>query len=418
MDHRDIVKLSEEVNSKFKEEKTILKKMGNDKTYEKFIKIFDKFEKVTSVLPDAMLGFYLSYQQHSSERDNIENLIKDNEDKYETLRKFENSVYPALVSDLKGLIDKIKNIGKDVGKESKIDLNLMKYKMEKTFDAMKEKLNSLIPEYKAKDGLIRVIEKLEKLLQLLISSNDLIQDKWEKKNLVDFISKINKAILSTSYNDKEELIKKELDVLIQSNVLLKTYKTAYQALEQYTFPLTEILTNLGELPDYMKVEGQNTTGFVNTIYDRIKMINNMMEDYGSFVKEIYKSDLINASFNNRDVINQPAFFVWKNDEYKHVIADLLSNRKVLLSADISKVRLTYQAIKFNQIRVFFRSLDPNRQKRLNDILMPFAIRMTHLGDSHYKFKNKTYRVIYNEKTLHHSAFIDLNEDGFHKYILP
>ncbi|CAG8777105.1 7512_t:CDS:1, partial [Racocetra persica] len=107
--------------------------------------------------------------------------------------------------------------------------------------------------------------------------------------------------------------------------------------------------------------------------------------------------LQNEIFNSEYESTQ-LFFVWKSETYSQEISTLLSGDAVTIKADIAKsYHDDKNTIKFNKIGIKFKvKQDETKQSELDNKLKYFDVKITHLGNSYYKYNNKFY-VMANEE---------------------
>ncbi|GFR21992.1 uncharacterized protein TNCT_343272 [Trichonephila clavata] len=93
------------------------------------------------------------------------------------------------------------------------------------------------------------------------------------------------------------------------------------------------------------------------------------------------------------------FFVWKNEQYKNEISKLFSGREIALKADVSLSDSNKEAIKFYAIDVNFKSKNETIQTQIYNTLAGFDIKMTHTGNSYYRYDDKIYLITSTNVTI-------------------
>ena len=200
------------------------------------------------------------------------------------------------------------------------------------------------------------------------------------------LSELNTVAVSGPLDNDDKRIN-ELDVMINSNILLKKYKVAYQALEQYEFPFS---FNHLTIPKYLDINNFSFPAVVKLVGNRLETILTELDNYRNVIHPTDK-DVMVSPFSGRRNSEFP-LFVWKNQEHNNVISRLLSGKEVFLNADIMKVTNGWEAVKFDDIKLDFVTDNPDDQRVLDKNMPFFDIQLTHMGDNHYRFKNKIYTV--------------------------
>lgn len=375
------------------------KEMEKSGRFEKLQEFYDKHERFILQAADSVANIAFTLQKYFPESDKVDKLITENRKALEELNKFEVNAYPVLYQELEGLLQQYNDLSNNAGKRSKVDFDISRKNMQFFLDKTKKHLKALIGDYAASNNLIFDIEKLEKTLPYLFTSNSVIKDFQEQQDLADLLEALSPITVNGVFNDKDVKIKK-LDAKIYSNILMKKYKLAYQALEQYAFPLAGSYLDDFDLPENLRVN-YSMVEVVKIVDDKLTIINKKIDDYK---KKIFPLDsaIIDTFFNGQLNSSAP-FYEWKNEEYNDIISKLLAGKEVYLNADIMKSSFEHkQAIKFDEIELYLKVKNETEQQNLKQLLSFFEIELTHLGDNHYKFNNKIYRIKTVEVPLYYS----------------
>lgn len=202
--------------------------------------------------------------------------------------------------------------------------------------------------------------------------------------LSDLLAELNAASVKTT---PEDMKIDKLNVIIHSKILLKQFKLGFEALEHFAFPFIGRF----QLPPHLKVDNSSIIDAAKHVQNRLFNINQIFEKYKTTIHkgdEIFKP----SHFNDR-LKSTNSLFVWKNEDYNDHIVRLLSGHEVYLNADIMKLSgrpKTWNAVKFDEIKLYFTVENSTEQQKLDELLQSFDIELTHQGDNHYRFKNKIY----------------------------
>lgn len=206
-------------------------------------------------------------------------------------------------------------------------------------------------------------------------------------------------------DNKLVVVVEDLDTIIFSNIILQRYKMAINAFQRFVFPFVKKYLKDLTLPEHLKLN-KNTTDLVNNnVEEEISEILTKINTYKSHVGE---ENLKQGYFNSQGTSVKP-FFTWENEEHKYAIAEFLSGKEVVLNADITKAMPFFNAVKFNLIELYLTTKNVTNQEIINETLKCFEINLTHLGDSHYIFNNKTYLIKTNIISM--SYYFEKNSKG-------
>lgn len=351
---------------------------------------------------------YMSYKDYASKMDSLAESIKENENNFDELKEIENGIYINIIPTLQELFDNVENIQSNSFSKSTVNLDFFQYQVQNVMSKTKKFVETKMGELDIKDNLLSCLEKLERLIPILINKNTQIQEFKEQEYLADFTSNINSAAVDdiSGMDNKLIAIVEELDTHVYSNIVVQRYKTGIKAFQQFVFPFAkDYLKNL-KLPRQLRLK-ENITDLVDDIEEEVGEILLKLNMYRSLVKKPFDK-LQHGDFNSRSKSLEP-FFVWENEEHKYAIERLLSGQEVLLNADISKALPYFSAVKFNSIELDFIIRNKSSQKNLVKILEYFEVILTHLGDSYYIYNNKTYLIQTN--SVHMSYYYEKKPNG-------
>lgn len=364
--------------------------------------LINLFCKLGPIIIDIILQFSGSNEK----LEQIQQAIEEDESKFVELQLLENKIKTILSSTLQKIFEDVR----DLESKSKVVLDIKKWKVQTALRNAQSDIKTLSKSFGLKTDLSRCIKRMEETLEMQINIYRHIQDYQEQKELTEFIANVQIATTGEVGNaDYRET--RDLEFLVNSNLIIHQYETAYEALKQFVFPFAHLYMRDLVVPKEMKLTGSIET-LVESVNHEIDTILKKVE----FYKVILKSTLPylkRGEFNSRGVSTEP-FFTWKNEDNKHLISEFLSGDEVILDADITKSLLKSQAVKFNVIELYLKTKDSTRQSKLDDTLKSFQIELTHHGDSHYKFNNKTYVIETNSQLI--TYYFEKNQKESYRHV--
>lgn len=366
-----------------------------DHKTQKAIAVIEKYIKITQVGFDI----YNKYKNDKAQLDAITHAIKQKENELQTLKQYEEKIYDTIAPILQNIQNDLNDIASKLGTKSHVSLNVIKWRVQDTLRDTKLHMKQLTKTFKVKDNLARCVEKLEEAMTTLINVYDHIQDYQKQQNLANYIADISSITASNINIVNDSNLKKaveNLEIIIQSNIVLQRYKVAIDAFKQFVFPFAHLYFEELILPSYLKL-GSNIDAIVSKAATEIEHIQTKLEDYQQTVRQ-YDKTIGTGDFNSNGTAIQP-FFVWKNEQHKNMISKLLSGQEVIVKADIINSAIDKDAIKFNHIELQFKAKDEIKQSEINNILTAFEISATHLGNSYYRYDDKIYLIITNSYTI-------------------
>lgn len=336
----------------------------------------------------------------------IEDAIRQAHQNIIKLEKFECKIYSNMVPVIKSMENSLSDVATQLNAKSHVFLDVTKWKVKSALIDMKLQLKQFTKGFKIEEDLVRCIEKLEEAMTGLIDIYDRIQNYQEQKQLSDYISNTVSADFIDLHIEDQELNRavRDLENAIRSNLVLDKYKMAANALKQHVFPLAHFYMNDLTLPAALERENnfenlvEKSTQQLEKIILKITECNSSINQHDRFI--------MNGWFNNICDSSRP-FYVWKNSMHKEAISKLLSGKKVVLKAEVTKS--DYDAIKFSEIGLSFSSDNKSLSLALHNKLKNFNVKAIHLGNSYYRFKNDIYVFTCQSQDIEFSY--EKNENG-------
>lgn len=399
-------KTIDELNNRFlelvNERKGQLKKQP-EKLAKSAVKVLDGFSKALDVISTSV-DLYNSYQDQQDKIDEIANSIKESKDELLKYQGYEQQVYESFIPMLNEAKDDLKELEKNLGGKSHVALDVQKWKVQSKLRGLKDDLVSFTKGFSTEETVLSCVEKLNEAIMTLIDIYDRIQGYEDQEKLVTYIGALHSAAFEKIQVEDTELkrLLTHLHVTIKSNIVLSQYLNAVNNFKQTVFPFASSYMDVYALPKSL-VLNDSIKDLVNTATYQLESLSNKIKELNA--SSITKDDaIIYTGYFNGDNAALNPFFVWKQEEHKKDISNLLSGKKVYLRADVTQ-SFTLNAVKFSQIAIEFRvrnATDSQLQDELKSVLNRFHIIMTHMGNSYYRCNHKFYVVNSASQTISYS----------------
>ncbi|GBN24043.1 hypothetical protein AVEN_265363-1 [Araneus ventricosus] len=406
-DFKQVKMLESELKRELKRKGDDLKIHSSDKKSSNALKVIGRITqdaKFGSLMPNL----FDKMKDLEEKMDAVTDAMEKIEVKIKELREYEENIYDTIVPMLQEMEDHMKDISDKLGSKSQVALDVTKWQVQSTLKDMRLQMQRLTEGFNIKDDLNRSIEKLDEVMTTLINIYGRIQSYQDQQNLANYIADIS-SVASSSINIKNQQLVNavnHLEFVIRANIVVKQYKSAIDAFKQWVFPFADDYIEKPMLPSQLELN-KNIQNLVQNATREIETIKQKLDLYDASVKN-GDQYLECEEFSSRYVSSKP-FFVWKKEEYGSLISSLLSGKEVVLKADIKDSVPHKDAIKFSEIDFDFKIKNETAQSVLSEILKGFDIRATHLGNSYYRYANKTFLITSDSVTISYSY--ERNDDG-------
>lgn len=253
--------------------------------------------------------------------------------------------------------------------------------------------------FDAQSELTSCFERLSEALSLLIHIYDRLENYHDQQKLGDYIANIGAA---GDYKDllrgtKYETGVRQLDMTIQSNLVLLEFENAMHAFKQWVFPFARSYLDSSRLPESLKPVQDETSlrELVVTAGKQLKQIKDHIKKYWATIPA-WEKFLFTKKFYSNEKLGGP-FYMWTKDHHKKEIQALFKGEEITLLADVRKSHpfVTYKrAIKFALIylRFLLDGDDEKRKAKFEDVLEYFMVNMVYSGVSYYEFQDQIYVI--------------------------
>ncbi|XP_051172712.1 uncharacterized protein LOC127289014 [Leptopilina boulardi] len=391
-----------------------LQKSGQEKNINKIKAVESglavaKYLKATSVAFTAISESAISIMKDEKKVNEIDAALKKSHVIWQRLNLLENNIYDKinpLLTNMKTNLDSVKS---DLENMNEFQQEIAKWNVTGTIKGIQRILNNVTKNFKvnekmnfAFDKLIADFDSLFNLHTLLLDSKKEKSDKFYLTNLLIAHSNHGNNLLISDSELRNAI--SELQILRITNQLAEKYDKWLFALKQYAFPYSgEILDSLPDLSEFRNESMTNFGDFIIKNKDFIIANSAFAKTTDNKMTTVFRGS--NFPYD----ISRFSFYIWKNDENKQELKDILNGVKTTLVADINNFNLTYDSVKFNRIKILFTANNGNMQEELNEELKNFDVKLTHHGDSKYRYGNSIYDIR-NNPTLFWFAYAANNNE--------
>jgi hypothetical protein len=238
--------------------------------------------------------------------------------------------------------------------------------------------------FKIEDDLARCLEKLEEAMTTLIKVYDHIQEYQDQQNLANFIA----AVSSPESGSDDDNNLNKLEILIRSNLLLKQYHLAVRASKQWVFPFANHYLERIKLPFQLELKSDTLQDLASKAIEQLDHVKSKVDEYKTAIQR-HDAYIFDGAFDSSHDSTHP-FYVWKNEENKELMSQLLSGKPIFVKADVTKSVPDKDAIKFNLLEINLKVANATRQEEVNGKLKSFKVKATHMGNSYYRYDGQIY----------------------------
>ncbi|XP_051172623.1 uncharacterized protein LOC127288948 [Leptopilina boulardi] len=368
-----------------------------------------KYLKVTSMISAGISESVVSIMRNNKKVNEIDAALTKSYDTWKELNSLENNIYDKINPLFTNMKTNLDSVQSDLENMNEIQQEIAKWNVTGTIKGIQHILNSVTKNFKVNENMNFVFNKLIADFDTLFNLHTLLLD--GKKEKLDKIYLTNILIAHSNHGNNllisdSELRNaiSELQILRTTNQLAEKYDKWLFALKQYAFPYSgEILDSL---PDLSEFTNESMTNFGNFI---IKNKDFIIANSAFAKTTDNKMTTVFRGSNFPHDISRFSFYIWKNDENKQEIKDILNGGETTLVADINNFNLSYDSVKFNRIKILFTANNANMQEELNEELKNFDVKLTHHGDSKYRYGSSIYDIR-NNPTLFWFAYAANNNE--------
>lgn len=349
-----------------------------------------------------LLDLTASIKSRKSEIEDIVKGIDDLDTKFEEYKDFEDKIYEKLIPLLENMASDLMRIAKNLKTQSVVSLDIISWQVQGTLRDIKLEIHLFTKGFLADPYLQRSMEQIEETMTTLIKVYDRIQDYIAQQTLAAYMANLATASSKQIVVSNPELRSnfRELQISIQSNILLSQYSSVVNAFKQWIFPFADVFMKHLEIPKQRINNITDMEKMASVAAANVEVIRSRIHKYKTTIQS-FDEHIYLAEFQNSSRAIKP-FYVWRNEEHRDMIKRLFSGETVLVKADITRSSSTKDAIKFNLIELGFKSSNQTIQAEINEALMNYAVEMTHLGNSYYRYNDQYYPIVSSSQSMRYS----------------
>ncbi|KAG4070953.1 hypothetical protein HA402_001390 [Bradysia odoriphaga] len=364
-------------------------------------KVLDTVQKIESVvqLVSASFEMFNKFRDDHKKLDAISEALREADEAIMALHDYERSIYTTLFPMVRNMRDDMNEVLNSLSGKSQVALDVTKWEVQSALNGIKTTLEMAMEGFEAQSELTSCFDQLSEALSLLIHIYDRLENYHDQQALGDYIANIGAA------GDYEDLLRgteyeqgvRQLDMTIQSNLVLLEYENSMHAFKQWVFPFARSYLESSTLPESLKPVQDETSlrELVVMASKQLKQIKDHITQYWATIPANEKF-FFTGKFYSNEKLGGP-FYMWTKEHHKKEIQALFKGDEITLLADVRKSHpfVTYRrAIKFALIylRFLLDGSDEARKAKFEDVLEYFVVNMVYTGVSYYEFQDQIYVI--------------------------
>lgn len=359
----------------------------------------NKFKNIKKAfkLARASADIYLKYRNNVEDLENISDAIANADKTINSINEYEK--YMGTFSDtLHRMVDDLSSY-----RLADSHLDLSRWEVQKNIRIMKRFVAESTRGFSVENDLVDLTEELQETLNALVDVYDRIEEYQKEKRIENYIQ----IMTSTDVRNidvKNNTLRKtlsEIEYNIMTNLAIKQYHLAINALKQYAFPFAYKYMNEFAVPKNLRSE--NLDYIRSWIIQRIESLTEILSEQKT------KTDPTDAFVH--ETSNSEPFFTWSNKKHGKLLTKLFGGEEITLNANVRKnVR---NAMKFKKIRLNFTHVKNGSLTALDD----YHVRLTHLGNSYYRCDDKYFVLSTDSQKLQYSYMRDENGESVSRNVI-
>ncbi|XP_031636416.1 uncharacterized protein LOC116349220 [Contarinia nasturtii] len=315
------------------------------------------------------------------------------EQKLEQLEMQERLVYDAMIPTLERTKLLLENLIADLEGGTQVELDIGKWNVKNSLEDVNRLFQQTYAGFDEITELNRHLNSLSEAIVLVLNIYDRCETISDHKKFADYITVLVSRNDYDEITDDPELSNAviRLKDSILTNIIVERHDCAMRAFKQHKFPFAQLFFSQFDLPasDNLNLLRQNARTQVN------KMIEKLQLDDATVSEE--SSNIISDSYSETSSLTT-LFYVWNHAEIENEIADLLSEKEIVLNADITK-KLNKNAVKFKEIELVFKLANETNQREFNSLLEYYFLNLTMGGNNYYRCNNEIYYCSTDENII-------------------
>lgn len=288
-----------------------------------------------------------------------------------------------------------------IGNQTNVELDITAWKVQTTMGDFKLLVRQMYNQVSCPDDVVRIIEKIEETMNVMITIFDRVQAFKDQSEFASFVAGVQSPNNRDIVNPALRKIVTKLKRILQSNLVLEQYDLAIHSFKQHFFPFAATHMAIFDLPSSLKIDDtqvlvRRASEEINYLQDQLKFLEVSL---GRYDRELFGDIYFNSNDHN---IAKP-FYIFRSREFKDLFKKLLSGDEIMIRADIAK-GLSQNAIKFNEIGIQMKLIDEHMQKEFDAQLKFFGVRMTLAGHVYYKCDQQFYYLPVDDNVVIEYSF--------------
>jgi len=409
--------IRDDLKADLKKEESLYKKLGESEENKKTLAALTYTQNVLKIA-DQFTTDYAAIAATQDELSEVAEKIKDNDVAMRKLNQYESKIGTTIIPKVREIAERMEGLVHENSGKSHAALDVSQWHVQDFLLDMKFQLKTLTKGFEMSEELLYILEKVDRGAATMIQVFHRIQDNQEKSELAIFIGDINSRKAFPEHIKDEGLKKRILDieVIIQSNLIVEAFGRGYQSFVQAFFPFGEkMISNYTlQIPKDRNNNNRNVIdGLIKNAVDlttkmikSIKITKTTITDYDQFI-------INDVEFKQGYDNLLPAFYTWKYEDHKQSITNLIEGKTVELYADVLKAdstgHVSRNAVKFTELRLIFLPRKQQVRTTLERTLTNYNFELTSLGSFYYKCGKKVFVMGNNNFTIVYSNRLENNE---------
>ncbi|XP_037051307.1 uncharacterized protein LOC119085138 isoform X2 [Bradysia coprophila] len=350
-------------------------------------------------LVSASFETFDKFKDDQKKLDAISEALREADEAIMALHDYERIIYTTLFPMVRNMRDDMHEVMNSLSGKSQVALDVTKWEVQSTLNGIKTTLEMAMEGFDAQSELTSCFDQLSEALSLLIHIYDRLENYHDQQALGDYIANIGAA------GDYEDLLRgtsyeqgvRQLDMTIQSNLVLLEYENSMNAFKQWVFPFARSYLEASTLPESLKpVQDEDSLREMVVVASKqLKQIKDHITQYWATIPANEKF-FFTAKFYSNEKLGGP-FYIWTKEHHKKEIEALFKGDEITLLADVRKSEpfvTSRRAIKFALIylRFLLDSSDEARKAKFEDVLEYFVVNMVYTGVNYYEFQDQIYVI--------------------------
>lgn len=339
----------------------------------------------------ASINVYQQYEADANQLAVIGQALEQSQNNLKQLLEFERRIFSdigPMVTEMLANIDKIEATPSN----SRISIEWKKYRIQSWLRETKVQMHKFTKGFAAEEDILRTIQNLDDIYLTLINIYDHVEVYNDQARFADFMADIMTSDVESIQvaDPKLNADMNRLDMIINSNVLLKHYKLAVDAFRHKVFPFANNYLRYYKLPTYLQADDFPT--LVTQASNHVKDLQAKYREYNAASINENDEYIVKATFTNSiDQDTSLPFYEWHFKNHGKMITNFLSGKMVQVRANIER-GLSLNAVKFSLIRLAIDNSNPSQQSQLEKKLLQFDVTMKHMGNSYYRCGTSYYMI--------------------------